>query len=200
LKLLKLFYVPAFVFQFYAHKKYEFTSDVEPQDNRPHGWTIPLNTTFPNIPDDDVIVSAEQRDSLKKDLQFQMMKLFRMHNLPDKFTYKDFWYNIYHENQGQEQHTHLRGTTGICPYWSGIYYYRGISQTLFHRPDVLNRVHRLPLRDSSELFEYNSDYYKPTLGPGDVILFPPYVQHSVESLPSDKMRMTFSFNIELHHE
>ena len=34
---------------------------------------------------------------------------------------------------------------------------------------------------------------------GDIILFPPYLPHGVESIPAheDKMRMTFSFNINL---
>ena len=32
---------------------------------------------------------------------------------------------------------------------------------------------------------------------GDIVLFPPYLEHSVESKPQhkDSMRMTFSFNI-----
>ena len=41
--------------------------------------------------------------------------------------------------------------------------------------------------------------FSPSVEDGDILLFPPYLEHSVESQPQHKnnMRMTFSFNIAL---
>ena len=41
--------------------------------------------------------------------------------------------------------------------------------------------------------------YLPFVEDGDIILFPPYLEHSVKSKqkPKDDMRMTFSFNIDV---
>ena len=45
-----------------------------------------------------------------------------------------------------------------------------------------------------------SKYCSPHVEDGDILLFPPYLDHSVESKPhhKDRMRMTFSFNITLN--
>ena len=198
MKLHKVFYVPIFTFRFDKHKDYNF-SNIEKIDRRPKGWATPVNSTFPAIPDNDTLVSPEIRDNLMKDLKGQIGKLFFQHNIPDKFNFIDFWYNVYHEDQGQEPHVHLTGSMEITPYWCGIYYNKGTTPTTFFRPDYNNRIHQFPF-NTGEFTEYFADYLRPNLQDGDVILFPPYLKHCVDLTTSANMRLTFSFNLLLHNE
>jgi len=198
LRLHKVFYVPIFTFRFDKHNDYKFL-DIEKQDSRPRGWTTPLNSTFPVIPDDDPLVSPTIRDSMMRDLKEQIKKLFYMHGIPDKFDFVDFWYNSYHDNQGQEPHTHLTGCMSVTPYWCGIYYNKGSTPTTFFRPDSNNRVHQFP-HQGPEFKEYFADSLQPGVSDGDVILFPPYLQHCVDLQSSASMRLTFSFNLQLYNE
>ena len=58
--------------KFKDHYKYNFP-EVEKKNHHPEGWTLPLNTTFPGIPDDDLLVPPLVRDSLKRDLKFSYL-------------------------------------------------------------------------------------------------------------------------------
>jgi len=198
MRLHKVFYVPIFTFKFDKHSSYQFP-DIEKQDSRPKGWTTPVNSTFPVIPDNDLLVPSSVRDSMMRDLKEQIKKLFYMHGIPDKFDFVDFWYNSYHENQGQEPHTHLTGCMSVTPYWCGIYYNKGFTPTTFFRPDSNNRSHQFPY-NGGEFKEYFADTLQPNLSDGDVILFPPYLKHCVDLTTSANMRLTFSFNLQLHNE
>ena len=193
MQLFKLFAVPLFIFKFEEHHKYVF-SDIDKIDNTPQGWKLSLNSTFPSIPDDDQLVPKNIRDNLIKDLGNQISSNLSEYNLPNKFKIKHFWYNVYHDAQGQEPHTHLNGCMAKNPYWCGIYYNKGSTPTTFLNPNTVNRVHKFP-HNSNEFQDIHSDTIKPTITDGDVILFPPYLEHCVELTTSDTMRMTFSFNI-----
>ena len=196
--LYKVFCTPLITFSFSKHSKYNF-ADVEKSDRRPYGWTTSINSSFPNIKDDDPVVSPEIRDNLMADLKEEMVENFREMKIPDKFKYENFWYNIYHDTQGQEPHSHLNGCLAKPPYWCGIYYNKRASPTTFIRPDTNNRIHKFPHK--SDFFQnYFADTLRPDLNDGDVILFPPYLQHCVEPSTSATMRMTFSFNIVLDNE
>ena len=197
----KVFYVPIFTFRFEKHDTYDF-SDIAKQgkiDSRPKGWTTPVNSSFPNISDNDRLISPDVRDSLIKDLSEQMKRLFISNGIPDKFVVHNFWYNVYHDYQGQEPHTHLTGCMEQTPYWCGIYYNKGATPTTFFRPDSNNRVHQFPYK-SENFREYFADSLQPNLHDGDVILFPPYLMHCVDLTTSANMRLTFSFNLLLHNE
>ena len=197
----KVFYVPIFTFRFEKHDTYDF-SDIAKQgkiDSRPKGWTTPVNSSFPNITDNDRLVSPDVRDNLIKDLSEQMKRLFVSNGIPDKFVVHNFWYNVYHDYQGQEPHTHLTGCMEQTPYWCGIYYNKGATPTTFFRPDSNNRVHQFPYK-SENFREYFADSLQPNLHDGDVILFPPYLMHCVDLQTSANMRLTFSFNLLLHNE
>ena len=134
-----------------------------------------------------------------KDLSEQMKRLFVSNGIPDKFVVHNFWYNVYHDYQGQEPHTHLTGCMEQTPYWCGIYYNKGATPTTFFRPDSNNRVHQFPYK-SENFREYFADSLQPNLHDGDVILFPPYLMHCVDLQTSANMRLTFSFNLLLHNE
>ena len=144
----KVFYVPIFTFRFDRHEIYDF-SDLGRIDSRPKGWTTPVNSSFPNISDNDRLISPDVRDSLIKDLSEQMKRLFVSNGIPDKFVVHNFWYNVYHDYQGQEPHTHLTGCMEQTPYWCGIYYNKGATPTTFFRPDSNNRVHQFPYQSEN---------------------------------------------------
>ena len=194
---LSVFSVPIMGFMFSKHAEYDFT-DPGKIENTPQGWQWPVNSSYPNIQDDDPLVTPKVRDRLKKDLMTDIVSLLYDYGIPDKVTFDQFWYNSYHSGQGQEPHTHIYGCNSREPYWCGIYYNKNASPTRFYRPDNNNKFHSFPYNSSnpkSQLFqEYLAAYIEPQVQDGFVLLFPPYLRHSVTH-SDDKMRLTFSFNL-----
>jgi len=148
--LIGLFPTPIIKIEFKDHYKYNFP-EVQRKDNRPEGWIVPLNTSFPSIGDDDLIVPPSVRDSLKKDLIDTFVEVFLQLKIPTDIDIFQIWYNIYHEHQGQEPHRHLPMVGGITPFWSGIYYNKNASPTQFYRDDKFCQMQLFPGYEKSEM-------------------------------------------------
>ena len=193
-----LFPVPLFKIKFKDHYKYNFP-EVEKMDRKPDGWIESLNSSFPNIPDNDSIVPSYLRDNLKRDLKSSIVEVFQPLNIPTNIEFLQLWYNIYHDNQGQEKHTHFSYVGRPVPFWSGIYYNKKASPTKFINQNFMVNTQKFSGFEKTPLAACLADSYNPPVEDGDIILFPPYLPHGVESIPAheDKMRMTFSFNITL---
>ena len=193
-----LFAVPLIKIKFKDHYKYNFP-EVEKKDHRPHTWSRSINTAFPNIRDDDFVVSPMIRDSLKIDLKSSIVEIFEQLSLPINIDFTQFWYNIYHDNQGQEKHTHFSQVGFLVPFWSGIYYNKKASPTKFFSTNDMRETQHFKGWEESEIAPCLAEACLFPVEDGDIILFPPYLPHSVESTPAhqNKMRMTFSFNITL---
>ena len=195
---LGLFPVPIIKIKFKDHYKYNFP-EVEKKDKKPNGWVDSVHTTFPGIPDDDLLVPPLVRDSLKRDLKFSIIEVFQQLNIPTNIEFNNLWYNIYHDDQGQEKHAHLLPLGIPQFFWSGIYYNKNASPTTFFNTNrMIETQHFLGYQETS----LNSCLTKdnsPHVEDGDILLFPPYLEHSVicKDEYKNKMRMTFSFNINL---
>jgi len=194
-----LFPVPLLKIKFNDHYKYNF-SEVEKRDQKPDAWVDSVHTTFPNIPDDDLIVPPIVRDSLMKDLKDAIVDVSQQLNFPSNIKFLNLWYNIYHDNQGQEKHHHLTSVGQLVPFWAGIYYNKNASPTKFFNSNSISATQEWEGYEGSPLEVCISKYCSPHVEDGDILLFPPYLDHSVESKPhhKDRMRMTFSFNITLN--
>lgn len=197
-EILKLFPVPLIKFKFKYHKKYYF-EDIEKSVNFPEDWEIPLNTSFPMIPDNDPVVDNVTKNHLMADIKFCVDEVFEELKLPTDYYLKNFWYNIYHNEQGQEDHAHLAHVNNIGTYWSGIYYNKNPTPTRFKRSDTLYETQLFPGYKDCNIKEAYYYVFSPDVEEGDIIVFPPYLRHSVPILDSEsfKMRMTFSFNLVL---
>ena len=151
------------------------------------------------IEDDDPVISPVVRDNLKKDLKDSIVEVFRQLNFPTNIDFLELWYNIYHDNQGQEKHSHLSEVGSPLPLWSGVYYNKNASPTQFFRSDKLYQTQLFEGYKQSGLAPCLAESGEFPVEDGDILLFPPYLEHSVESKPQhkDSMRMTFSFNIAL---
>ena len=195
---LALFPIPIIKFRFKEHDKY-FFNDIEKQVNLPKGWIVPLNSTFPNIPDDDLLVPSEVREQMILDLTKDIDEVLIQLKCPLNYYFSDFWYNIYHDNQGQETHNHLAVPGHKAIYWSGVYYNKNASPTKFYRPNKMYSTQLFPGYEDCELHDFYYSDFSPSVEDGDVLLFPPYFEHSVTSYDyhKDNMRMTFSFNLTL---
>ena len=81
----------------------------------------------------------------------------------------------------------------------GIYYNKNATPTVFHRGDKIYKTQLFNGSESTSLAPCLCASFSPSVEDGDILLFPPYLEHSVESQPQHKnnMRMTFSFNIAL---
>lgn len=120
-------------------------------------------------------------------------------NLPNNVDFLNFWYNIYHNNQGKEPHWHLPSVGNQMPYWSGIYYNKNCNPTIFHRDHGSYRTHNFAGVEDSEINDCAWVEYIPNIVDGDILLFPPHLIHSVklDSRYKELMRLTFSFNLKL---
>ena len=195
-EMIGLFPVPFLRIKFKDHYKYNF-AEVEKRDQKPEGWVDSLHTTFPNIPDDDRVVPPMVRDSLKRDLKTSIVDVFRELNLPTNIEFQELWYNIYHDNQGQEKHSHLAYVGQSAPFWSGVYYNKNASPTKFFNDNSMINTQKFRGFEETALSTCLVEGYFPPVEDGDIVLFPPYLPHSVASKfeHKNKMRMTFSFNI-----
>ena len=198
-EMIGLFPVPLLKIKFNHHYKYNFP-EVEKRDQKPERWVKSLHTTFPSIPDDDLIVSSFVRDSLKKDLYDSIVETFEQLNIPTNIEFLQLWYNIYHDNQGQEKHAHFSDVGQIVPFWSGIYYNKNASPTQFFNINDMRNTQKFCGFEETALAPCLAEGCHFPVEDGDIILFPPYLPHSVASKfeHKNKMRMTFSFNITLN--
>ena len=197
-EMIGLFPVPLLKIKFKDHHKYNFP-EVEKKEKKPDSWVKSLHTTFPYIPDDDLIVPPMVRDSLMRDLKDAVVEVSQELNIPTNIYFLQLWYNIYHDNQGQEKHTHLCEVGSPLSLWSGVYYNKNASPTQFFRSDSSYKTQLFKGYEQSLLAPCLAHNSSPGVEDGDILLFPPYLAHSVQSKPQhkDKMRMTFSFNIDL---
>lgn len=197
-KLHKLFPVPIFQFKFSKHNNYYF-ADIERSEKIPKDWKCSINTSYPSINNDDSFIRKYERDYLKNELLEEIKLMFGKSEMPTNISFNDmFWYNVYHESQGQERHNHL-GNCNTSIFWSGIYYNKNASPTIFYPTSTLYKTNKFIGYENSILSDCYFDHVKINVSDGDVILFPPYLDHEVilEKNFGDKMRLTFAFNIEL---
>lgn len=127
---------------------------------------------------------------------------------PHAFLVAQQWFNAYGPGQNQEPHNH------VPSHLSGIYYIT-FDPNLHSGTTFLN-----PNKMYTEGPRYNKHYYDPdmfgygcykeemslTVAEGDVVIFPSQMDHmvqrqpTIEKNPDGKLRMTFSFNVELVSE
>jgi hypothetical protein len=200
IELKSLFPTPLIRFKFTKHYLYHF-DEIPKSVNKPDGWIKPLNTSF-GIDDGDNFLSTDTKNKLISNIKNDIDEVFSKLEIPTCYDIpkNQFWYNIYHDNQGQEIHDHISGPEGKNPYWCGIYYNKGNIPTSFIRPYTLHRINRHPeyMDTKSPLFKFYNDMESPTIEPGDIIMFPPWMEHYVDvgDICKDNMRLTFSFNLE----
>lgn len=200
IELQSLFAVPLIKFKFTNHNLYNFP-EIEKKVSKPKNWVKPLNTSFGFSTDN--FFTNSVKNQMVDDLKCDLDHVFSSLRIPTSFDICEIWYNIYHDFQGQEKHDHLPPVGITNPYWCGVYYNKNPSPTIFHCPNNLARISYIPEYSDPKCYLY--DYYAPVLCPeveeGDVILFPPWIEHSIETGDNfkNRMRLTFAFNLALIH-
>lgn len=194
-----LFPTPVLQFKFSKHEKYQF-KDVGKSVNKPDNWNCELNTSYPTIKDDDPLVNKKMRDSLIKDIELEVKGFFEKLEIPSRVKIQEIWYNIYHDNQNQEGHWHLPALEMGIPFpsWSGVYYNKNASPTIFYRnQNEFYKLYHPEMYGNSKIKHFFFEEYGPNVEDGDIVLFPPYLLHKVNTDRSfkNKMRMTFAFNL-----
>jgi len=190
----RIFPTPILHFPFEKHTSYDW-AETEKRYRIPYGWDQPLNSSFPEIQDDDGYVSPQTRDRLKLDILDSIVPALQELRLPSNVTYNNFWYNIYHDEQGQEKHWHLPEVGHVVPYWSGIYFAKNCNPTIFYRDHGVHRTQKFPGYEDSAIADCNYINYWPHIVDGDILLFPPWLMHTAHTENKDLMRLTFSFNL-----
>ena len=197
LETLGLFATPTIVTPFPKHNDYEWES-FERVDRKPEEWFTPLNTSFPDIQDDDPYVDKELSDRLKGDIMDHLQKVFQCYNMPHEIRYSAFWYNAYYEGDAQEPHDHL-SPDNHNPYWCGIYFAKNCfqGQLVFQQKNPALRLQQTFDYANSKLAEYYTDAWVSAMQDGMIFLFPPHLTHGIKVgiENRNKMRLTFSFNL-----
>jgi len=99
------------------------------------------------------------------------------------------WANIHAPGAMHQAHSHPNN------FLSGVYYvniFEGANTISFHDPRVQTGIIRPPV---TELTTENTDQVNVTVTDGMLVLFPGWLQHSVEANRSDRMRISVSFNV-----
>ena len=107
----------------------------------------------------------------------------------DAFEITACWANIIPSGAAHRTHSHPNN------YLSAIYYVQtqaGADTVNFHDPRAQTSIIRPPV---TELTADNTDQVVMKVDSGTLLVFPSYLQHSVESNSSDKERISISFNI-----
>lgn len=199
IELIPLFATPVIKFRFSKHKNYNFP-DIGRSEKIPDGWEISLNSSFPLIEDDDPYISSHVRDSLENDLLSDIKKILTKLDISNSIFMESFWYNIYHDNQGQEPHEHICGAGSSNNYWSGVYYSKGASPIKFHSAHKYMKL-CTPPEVGPIMSDFYCDMYDLEVDDGEAILFPPWLVHEVVPDKTRKnMRLTFTFNIGYNDE
>ena len=194
-----LFSIPIIQLEFSKHLEYSF-SDFPKKNKIPNGWECSVYSSWPNIRPDDEFIDYNVVESLKNDLKKEINYAFYNLKIPTKWYFSDFWYNYYYDNQGQEEHDHIPGVGYPLYYWSGIYFHtmNNTKVTNFSNPLPLYSTHQYPGCREGKISDSHFKYWTPNIKDGDIILFPPYLKHTVPpSGNSEKIRFTFSFNLSL---
>ena len=198
-EVLNIFPTPVIKFKFDKHDEYTWV-DWDKHDRKPMGWQCSVNTSYPQVQDDDPYVSKDVVDSLKKDLLEAIKAVHLSYGLGLYIDFDDFWYNAYYVEQGQEAHHHLPSPGISAPIWSGVYFAKNcISQQFsFVKTDYSLRSQGLSNFMDSDLSSYYDEHHAPDISDGDVVLFPPHLHHRVGVHDKEydvKQRLTFSFNL-----
>jgi hypothetical protein len=198
-EVIELFSTPIIKFRFEKHDEYNDKWDNwDVVKRQPRSWQCELNTSFPQVQQDDPYAPMEAVNQLQKDLLFQVKKLHKSYGLMTEIVFYNFWYNAYYAGQGQEWHNHLP-EAGLAPIWSGVYFAKNClpGQFAFQKTDLSMKTQGPINVQSSPLRKYYDDNYITNFVDGDVVLFPPHLNHCVK-LSDDQnvtdQRLTFSFN------
>jgi len=197
-----LFSTPIIVTKFNDHEKYNIES-FEKVDRRPKDSACSVNSSlsFSDVGQDDPYISRKTRDEIKNSITEHIKNVFKCYNISRDIILNEFWYNAYYEGQGQDFHNHLACEDNINPFWCGIYFAKNCfdSQLRFHRNDFSLRTQQPFNFHRTGLVDYYRDIWPSGIPDGYICLFPPHLQHSVTvgEENRDKMRLTFSFNIQL---
>ena len=189
----KVFAAPVIQIKFSKHSDYNFPDFVK-ITYKPESWKCDVNTSFPDALKNGDYLDAETIAKLKDDIAFDISGAFTAFGMLDvSWDYSNFWYNLYKEGQGQETHDHLNSAR---THWSGVYYARGASPTVFKNPTRLCNTHSHGNMTNSHLAEFFFQHWTPDVKDGDIILFPPYLAHYAPiQPPGSDPRVTFSFNL-----
>jgi uncharacterized protein (TIGR02466 family) len=108
----------------------------------------------------------------------------------DAFEITGCWANVLAKGAAHKAHSHPNN------YLSGVYYVRthpGTNTLNFHDPRSQTGIIRPPV---VELIAENTDQVVVSVANGTLLIFPSYLQHSVDANASDEERISISFNIQ----
>lgn len=179
-------------FKFDKHQKYSNIFDElnTVEEHQPPTWTGQVHTSC-NTKNN--ILENSVQEEIKKDISECIKK-----NLPDDVIVRvnDFWYNIYKKNFYQEAHDHC----DLLNFLSGIYFHKNATPPIFYnyQTSLLKAMGFATVLQDSWFNTVRPSTYVPKIKDGDIIIFPSDLVHEVPRYNSDKLRITFSFNITLN--
>lgn len=106
----------------------------------------------------------------------------------------NMWINIMSRGSSQSYHVHYGYT------FSGVYYVECIEPNdfiNFHRPQAL---YMATISNPIEYNLMNSEYWSLPVLPGNIVIFPSYVEHGVDEISVDQTRKSIAFDVIVHNE
>ena len=133
---------------------------------------------------------AEELRELSSSVEQATASVLRfLHIGYDAFHIAGCWANVLAQGASHRAHSHPNN------YLSGVYYVRtapGADTINFHDPRAQTGIIRPPV---TELTGENTDQIVMRVTEGTLLLFPAYLQHSVDANPGEEPRISVSFNV-----
>ncbi len=173
-----------------ALERYNLNKDI-PLDGIPHGWDCNLKTDF-----------HDSRDNRYSNYYDDVMKQFGNDvGLTSGHAHMhESWLNYYTKGMNQEEHDHLPS------FYSGIHYIK-FNPDVHESVYLVNPMHQMynatyscaaACRNSEEaleVHEFTKQFYTPDVVEGDIIIFPSFTRHRVNTQKTDELRISVAFNI-----
>jgi len=131
-------------------------------------------------------------NDLKKELK-EHLKIYKNEIIKTESDYELYitqsWLNYTRKNQGHHLHFHQNCII------SGVYYFQTVENDTitFKRPRVFNSFHFGNFKDQSNIF--NCSFYSLPVKKGQLVLFPSELEHQVNVITDDNMRISLAFNV-----
>lgn len=189
------------IYQLYPTPLYVGIMDI---DNRDKDFIynqnyVRMKTDNGDFTDNHYLLELKELSNLKKDIMTHLNVFLKKYlTVPDKLNFymQNSWAVKHHKNDSAQGHIHQNSLL------SGVVYLKTDEQSgeiCFHKPTGLTNIfHESVNIPFEENLSHNSDNWCITPKPGDILIFPSHLYHSVRPNKSyiDRYSLAFNFYVE----
>ena len=187
--------LPLFPIPLFKAKLPSYLSSLVPWLNiQPMSPSHPNNNFYGERSKNTYILESDKCIELKNIILDYALTYGKMLGLKcDEYKFSQSWITLKKPNQSHQQHSHSNSTISGVLYYDS-YYSSPNSSIIFHKENSIDPT-QLSIDYDTPLNQYNIQTVSIQPSPGDLLLFPSTLSHSVPKNTSDRARKSLAFNI-----